>query len=58
MFLVVFYITIQITEYENVLLIQQNNPQNSSKRNTQIWTLCETIVYPDCETAHKHGSVK
>ena len=43
MFLVVFYITIKITEYENVLIIPQNNPQNPSK--TQIWTLCEAYMY-------------
>ena len=31
MFLVVFYITIKITEYENLLLIPQNNPQTLQK---------------------------
>ena len=33
-----------MTEYEYLLLIPQSNPQNPSKRNTQIWTLCETYL--------------
>ena len=52
MFLVVFYITIKITEYGNLLLIPENNPKPFKKEHSNLDPLWNILVYPDCETAH------